>query len=101
MKVCWQPTPFQLFYRSADFSPGFPRRKGLIIQAENLTAGKQRPVVLTLGPAVAFAVNVEYCVFHRLLTFVVFCRYRGFQETLAIFHRMNYTVNHKSTGGRL
>jgi hypothetical protein len=50
---------FQFSYRSADFSPGFPRRKGLIIQAEDLTAGKQRPVMLTLRPAAAFAVYVD------------------------------------------
>ena len=48
----------QLFYRRADFRAGFLRRKGLIVQAENLAIRKQRFIVLTLLRASAFPVNV-------------------------------------------
>ena len=59
---------FQFFHRRADLRTGFPGGKGLIVQSEYLAIGEQRPVMLTLSRAAAFAVNVQHRAFHTVKT---------------------------------
>ena len=70
---------FQLCYRLPDFLPGFPWRKGLIIQTNDLTFWKQRPVVFTLPGAASLAVDIQHQFLHYrfLKSLISFCRFSG------------------------